>query len=100
MLDSTGKKCDKKHNPWVHGGTSSYVNVHMAHDVSDPDDESVGEFDEEVEDIENFEVRIVNQDTFENSESIENQDNSESIGNWDTSESIENQDTDQSIFGY
>ena len=53
MLDSTGKKCDKKHNTWVHGGTSSYVNVHIAHDVSDSDAESVGESDEEVEDIEN-----------------------------------------------
>ena len=53
MIDSTGKKCDRKHNPWVHGGTSSYVNVHIAHELSDSDIESVGESDEEVEDIEN-----------------------------------------------
>ena len=58
MVDSNGVKCDEKHNPWVHGGTSSYVNVHIAHGLSDFDAESVwtwgGELDDEVEDILNI----------------------------------------------
>jgi hypothetical protein len=34
MLDSSGNKCSKNHNPWVHGGASSYVNL-VVHSGSD-----------------------------------------------------------------
>ena len=49
MIDSAGKKCDKRHNPWVHGGTSAYVNVHISLEATDSESETVEKVETEVE---------------------------------------------------
>ena len=57
MVDSVGKRCDKRHNPWVHGGTSSYVNVFLTSDMSGS--ENVEELEEKEVDISNDYVLTV-----------------------------------------
>ena len=55
MIDSNGNKCNKKHNPWVHGSTSSYVNLLVVQNASDieSDDESLSEY-EGTEEVSSF----------------------------------------------
>ena len=71
MIDNSGNKCNKKHNPWVHGGASSYIN--MVHNTGSNTEvlPTIMEVEDESESTDSSDSNIVTaDDTFGNSTTL------------------------------